>query len=101
MRETGITVDQLRLYVRDDLRIEAYIQQRFGAAFQATEDDIVNYYTQHPAEFTRDGKLLPFGQVREQARQAVIAGLRAAAVREWLAGLRRRAEVNVLYLPGR
>lgn len=101
LRETGLTVDQLRLYVRDDLRIEAYIQQRFGATFQPTEDDIVSYYKEHAAEFTRDGKLLPFGQARDQARAAVVAELRAAAVREWLAGLRRRAEVNVLYLPGR
>lgn len=101
MRETGLTVDQLRLYVRDDLRIEAYIQQRFGATFQPTEDDIVTYYKEHGPEFTRDGKLLPFGQVRDQARAAVVAELRANAVREWLAGLRRRAEVNVLYLPTR
>ena len=101
LRETGLTVEQLRLYVRDDLRIEAYIQQRFGATFQPTEDDIVTYYTEHPAEFTRDGKLQPFGQARDQARAAVIAQLRAGAVREWLAGLRRRAEVNVLYLPAR
>jgi hypothetical protein len=101
MRETGLTVDQLRLYVRDDLRIDAYIQQRFGATFQPTEDEIVNYYKAHAAEFTRDGKLLPFGQARDQARAAVVAELRAAAVREWLAGLRRRTEVNVLYLPAR
>ena len=101
MRETGLTVEQLRLYVRDDLRIEAYIQQRFGATFQPTEEEIVNYYTEHAAVFTREGKLLPFGQVRDQARAAVVAELRANAVREWLAGLRRRAEVNVLYLPAR
>ena len=101
LRETGLSVEQLRLYVRDDLRIEAYIQQRFGATFQPSEEEIVSYYKEHAAEFTQDGKLLPFGQVRDQARAAVVAELRAGAVREWLAGLRRRAEVNVLYLPAR
>lgn len=101
MRETGLTVDQLRVYVRDDLRIDDYIQQRFGATFQPTEDDIVRYYQQNPAQFTKDGKLLPFGQARPDAHAAVIARLRAAAVREWVANLRRRTEVNVLYLPGR
>jgi hypothetical protein len=101
LRETGYTVEQLRLYVRDELRIDAYIQQRFGATFQPSEDDLVRYYTEHPAEFTRDGRLLPFGEAREQAGRAVRAQLRAAAIREWLSGLRRRTEVNVLYLPGR
>jgi hypothetical protein len=100
-RETGMTVELLRVYVRDDLRIEAYIRQRFGTAFQPSEDDVVGYYRQHAAEFTRDGKLLPFAEVRDEARRAVIAQLRGAAVREWLSGLRRRTEVNVLYLPAR
>jgi hypothetical protein len=101
LRETGMSVDQLRLYVRDDLRIESYIQQRFGATFQPTEDDIVDYYRAHPEAFTRDGRLLSFAEARSAARQAVQTQLRESAVREWLAGLRRRTEVNVLYLPGR
>ena len=101
LRETGLSVEQLRLYVRDDLRIEAYIQQRFGATFQPTEDDILAYYREHPAEFTRDGKLQPFADGRGAARTAVVAQLRAAAVRDWISGLRRRTEVNILYLPGR
>ena len=101
LRETGMSVDQLRLYVRDDLRIEAYIQQRFGATFQPSEDDIVDYYRAHPEAFTRDGRLLSFAEARSAARQAVQTQLRESAVREWLAGLRRRTEVNVLYLPGR
>jgi hypothetical protein len=87
--------------VRDDLRIAAYIQQRFGAALQPSDDDLVRYYRDHPAEFTRDGKLLSFADVREQARTAVLTQSRSAAVRDWLSGLRRRTEVNVLYLPGR
>ena len=101
LRETGLSVEQLRLYVRDDLRIEAYIQQRFGATFQPNEDEILAYYREHPAEFTRDGKLESFAQARGAARTAVIAQLRAAAVRDWISGLRRRTEVNILYLPGR
>jgi hypothetical protein len=101
LTETGYTVDQLRLHVRDDLRITAYIQQRFGVVVQPSDDDLVQYYRDHPAEFTRDGKLLPFGEVREQVRAAMVTQSRSAAVRDWLSGLRRRTEVNVLYLPGR
>jgi len=101
LRETGLSVEQLRLYVRDDLRIEAYIQQRFGATFQPSEEDILAYYREHSAEFTRDGTLQPFAEARAAARAAVVAQLRAAAVRDWISGLRRRTEVNVLYLAGR
>jgi hypothetical protein len=100
LRETGYTVEMLRLYVRDELRIDAYVQQRFGATFQPSEDQIVRYYSDHPGEFTRDGKLRPFGEAREDARRAVMAQLRAGAIRDWLSGLRRRTEVSVLYLPG-
>jgi parvulin-like peptidyl-prolyl isomerase len=57
LAEVGLTEDQLRREVRDTLRIEAYLQQRFGA---------------EPS----DG--------------------RAAMIREWLAGLRRRANINIL-----
>jgi parvulin-like peptidyl-prolyl isomerase len=98
LRETGLSVDQLRLYVRDDLRIEAYVEQRFGSAFRPSDDDLVTYYRSHEAEFTRDGQLRPFAEVREQARVALVAERQAAAVRDWMAGLRRRTEVNVLYL---
>ena len=98
LRETGFTLDQLRLYVRDDLRIEGYVQQRFGAAYRPSDEDIVAYYRSHEAEFTRDGRLRPFDEVREAARGALLAERQAASVREWLASLRRRTEVNVLYL---
>lgn len=101
LRETGLSVELLRLYVRDDLRIASYIQQRFGSTFQPTEEDIVSYYRAHPQEFTRDGRLLSFAEARDGARRAVVEQLRAAAVRDWVAGLRRRTEVNILYLPGR
>ncbi|HEU4935568.1 MAG TPA: hypothetical protein VFT39_03875 [Vicinamibacterales bacterium] len=53
LAESGISVDQLRRHVRDDLRIEAYLQQRFGT-------------------------------------------MQPSAIRDWIAGLRRRANVNVL-----
>lgn len=101
LRESGFTVDQLRLYVRDDLRIRAYLQQRFGSALTAGEEDVLAYYRSHPRDFTREGVVRPFAEVREEARQGLLSERRAGLVREWLASLRRRTEVNVLYLPGR
>lgn len=98
LRETGFTVEQLRLYVRDDLRIEGYVQQRFGTAYRPSDEEVVAHYRSHEGEFTRDGRVLPFEAVRDLARSSLIAERQGAAVREWMAGLRRRTEVNVLYL---
>jgi hypothetical protein len=98
LRETGYTVEQLRLYVRDDLRIEGYVQQRFGTAYRPTDEEVVAHYRSHEGEFTKDGKVLPFEAVRDLARSSLVAERQTAAVREWMAGLRRRTEVNVLYL---
>jgi hypothetical protein len=101
LREVGLSVGQLRVHVRDELRLDAYLKQRFASTFQATEQEVVRYYQDHQADFTVGGSVLPFSQVNEHARQAVIEQRRVAAIREWMAGLRRRTEVNVLYLPGR
>jgi len=101
LRESGMTVDQLRLRVRDDLRIRSYLLQRFGNQPVPPEDEIVQYYRTHEREFTRDGVVRPFSEAGIQARDALIAERRSQLIREWLAGLRRRTEINVLYLPGR
>jgi hypothetical protein len=58
---TGMTRDQLRRFIRDDLRIRTYLLERIGA-------------DRPEAEFT-------------------------AAVDAWVADLRRRTQVTVLYQP--
>ena len=95
LAEVGISEAQLRAYVRDDLRIRAYLTQRFGAALQPAEADILEYYRTHPSEFTRDGVLLSYPEAHDDARAGLIAERRAALVRDWLAGLRRRADITV------
>jgi hypothetical protein len=56
---TGMTDEQLRRWMRDDLRIQTYLNQRFG--------------TRDPAA-------------------------RAQLITDWLTGLRRRADVRMLYV---
>lgn len=55
---TGMTREQLRRHIRDDLRMTTYLNQRFGAAG---------------------------------------TNARSAAIASWVADLRRRADVTVLY----
>jgi hypothetical protein len=93
--QSGISVDQLRRHVRDDLRVDAYLQQRFGT-MQPSDDEIAQYYRDHQAAFTRNGVVRPLEDVRDVARAELIADRRNATVRDWITGLRRRANVNVL-----
>jgi hypothetical protein len=96
MAESGLMLDELRRHHRDDLRIDAYLQQRFGAALQPTDEDLTTHYRAHEAAFTRGGELRPFDEVRDEVRAALIAERREALIRDWIAGLRRRADIIVL-----
>jgi hypothetical protein len=90
--------EDLRRYVRDTLRLDAYFQQRFSTVVQPSEDDILRYYRERAAEFTVAGKLQPLDEAREAVRTAVIREQREIFVRQWVEGLRRRGSVQVLYL---
>ena len=98
LRETGMALDQLRRYVRDDLRIQSYVQQRFGSVPEPSEEEILQYYREHEAEFARGGTLRSFADAHDDIKAALTAERRAATMSQWIAGLRRRANVNVLPL---
>jgi hypothetical protein len=95
LRETGISSDQLRRQVRDDLRMEAYLLQRFGA-MQPSEEEIQQYYRDHQSDFMRNGAVRPLDEVRDVARAQLIANQRGVMIKDWTAGLRRRATINIL-----
>ena len=95
LRESGISVEQLRRQVRDDLRIEAYLLQRFGA-MQPSDDEVQQYYRDHQSSFIRNGTLRPLDDVRDVVRAELMANQRATMIKDWTAGLRRRAAINVL-----
>ena len=60
LKATGMTEEQLRRDIRDGMRIQIYLNQRFGAVDPAARPQLVS---------------------------------------DWLAGLRRRSEITVLYRP--
>jgi hypothetical protein len=96
LRQTGISRDQLRRHVRDDLRIESYLQQRFGSPIEPSDQEVAEYYRAHLARFTRSGSVQSLAEAYEEARAALVAERRASTIGDWVAGLRRRANVNVL-----
>ncbi len=91
LKETGGSVEQLRRYLRDTLRIESYLQQRFGA-MPASDAELADYYRGHAAEF--GGRSLT--EARADIGAALARERRGTLVRDWIAGLRRRANINVL-----
>jgi hypothetical protein len=83
----------LRQWIRDDLRMRAYIDQRFAGAAEPTDEELENYFRQHPDEFTRNGQEMNEASARQLARTRVIATRRQVLVDDWLTGLRRRATI--------
>jgi hypothetical protein len=99
LKSTGMTTERLREYIRDDLRIATYLNQRFSTAADPSDAEVLAYYREHPAEFTANGVLQPFEAVAAGLRSRLAEMHRKTMIAEWTASLRRRAEVNVLYLP--
>ena len=73
---SGIDESVLRLYAADDLRLASYLDERFSAASQPTDQEL--------------------RQVGEAGRAKLIADRRQNLIAAWVAELRRRADVTVL-----
>jgi hypothetical protein len=99
LTQWGYAEPELREIVRDDLRIQTYLDQRFAAAAQPTDEEVVTYYREHEAEFVMGGELPPLARIQETVRQRLATERRRTLIADWIAGLRRRSEVTVLYLP--
>jgi hypothetical protein len=93
LTRAGIEERHLREHVRQDLRMAAYLDQRFTTV-PPTEEEAGRYYREHPDLYTRNGSLIPFETARPQIVQLLTAQNRQAVVDGWLAGLRRRGDVR-------
>jgi len=94
LAQTGIEERHLREYVRQDQRMTAYLDQRFTSV-PPPEEELGRYYREHSELFTRNGVLLPFETVRPEVVRSLTTQNRDALVQDWLAGLRRRADVRM------
>jgi hypothetical protein len=90
---TGLDDRQVRQAARDTLRIRAYLDQRFGLTVQVSDDEVRAYYAAHPAEFMRDGAVVPFEQAEPEVRQRAAGARRESTIDQWMADLRQRADV--------
>jgi hypothetical protein len=99
LSRSGLDERHLRETLRQELRLRSYLQQRFTVS-SASEDEIQQYYRSHQSDFERAGQPVPLADVRAAVVQAVTADIRQAMIADWIAGLRRRADINDLYLAG-
>jgi hypothetical protein len=90
----GFTDARLRAWVRDDLRAEAYLAQRFASASLPSDTDVAAAYTRQRAEFDKAGQT--FEQAAPIVRERLIASRRAELLADWLSELRRRTDVVIL-----
>jgi len=95
MTMTGTDEGRLRDLARDTLRIEGYVDQRFGTSEQVSEDEAADYYNSHPGEFRRNGAPIPFAEALPVARQRAAAERRRAQLERWLQDLRNRADIAI------
>jgi len=94
LRAHGFTQARLRAWVRDDLRTEAYLAQRFASASLPSDTDISAAYNRQRAEFEKAGQ--SFEQAAPIVRERLIASRRAELLADWLSELRRRTDVVIL-----
>jgi hypothetical protein len=98
-KSTGYGEERIREVARDTLRIQSYLNQRFGSSVQPSDDEVGQYYRTHLDEFTKDGRVIPFVEAEPEARQKAAAGRRRAVIFQWMRELHQRADVVELYRP--
>jgi hypothetical protein len=89
----GVDEGWIRRWVRDDLRIQSYIEQRFSGSLEPGAEEIENYFRQHPDELLRDGKPLAAAAAQALARERLMTSRRRTLLADWLEGLKRRATI--------
>jgi hypothetical protein len=91
----GFTEARVRAWLRDDLRIAAYLRQRFAAAGAPSEDEVTSYYTQRRDEFDKAGNTVE--EAMATIRERLAAERRAELIAAWIGDLRRRTAVIELW----
>jgi hypothetical protein len=82
----GLDESFVRQWVRNTLRIDGYLAQRFAGVLEPTDDDVEGYRRTHADRVAN--------LTDEQLRATVTAERRTTLVREWIDGLRARATIT-------
>lgn len=91
LARSGRGADDLDGWIRDDLRIAAYLDQRFASAGAPADADVTAWITSHADELARTGAT--GADAARVARERLVLARRTDLIADWLADLRRRIEV--------
>lgn len=97
LTEAGRTASFLTAWMRDELRLAAYLDQRFASAGAPAAADVTAYLQAHAGEFEQAGLTGP--EAADAARARLLQERRRELIADWLADLRRRTSV-VTFPPG-
>lgn len=90
----GFSDTRLRAWIRDDLRTQAYLAQRFASASVPSDAEVAAAYTRQRAEFDTAG--VTFEQAAATVRERLVEARRRELVVDWLSDLRRRTDVVIV-----
>ncbi len=92
--ENGFTEARLRAWLYDDLRVVAYLAQRFASPSTPTDTEVSLAFALQREEFARAGTT--FEQAAPALRERLVATRRQELIADWVSDLRRRTEVVIL-----
>lgn len=90
----GFSESRLRAWIRDDLRTQGYLAQRFASASLPSDGEVAAVYSRQRGEFDKAG--LTFEQAAPIVRERLIEERRRELVVDWLSDLRRRTDVVII-----
>ena len=90
----GFTEVRVLAWIRDELRTQAYLSQRFASASTPTDAEVSAAYARSRAEFDQAGTT--FEQAAPIVRDRLVAARRRELIADWVSDLRRRTDVVIL-----
>jgi peptidyl-prolyl cis-trans isomerase SurA len=97
LANTELTIDELRALIKRQLRVEAYIDERYAPLVFVSLEEIENYYNKSwlPQRADRGLPAVPLAEAREEIRALLKAERVRVETDQWTAQLRARANVDV------
>ncbi|MBH69393.1 MAG: hypothetical protein CMM58_13650 [Rhodospirillaceae bacterium] len=93
LENVGLSLEDLRQLIKDDVKLENYIEKRFSGMSVPTESQLQEYYDLNQDDFRVNGFVLSFGDARSQVLEEMEDRMRTELVIEWVEDLQRRGDV--------
>ena len=95
LRRAGVDEQYVRALVRERLRVDAYVRQRFASLATPSEEDLRQVYDERRSPLLQVPIIPPFDTVKDRLRDELTRTKLDALVAEWVGELRGRAEVRL------